>query len=178
MLSRGRLCSRPHTDASAQNIEGGGGRTVSEIDERYSCKHRYTVASRPADALSEHRANKDVKIFAERSERSKKVRVSGARGDGGMGTLTCGSVMCSTPVRRLREKTTHEENHTENTTQNKKPGPRWEALGPPPWTPEPQSSILCHSEMLRWAPILPSSGPCGHPRAPAHPPQTIRASLS
>ena len=33
---------------------------------------------------------------------------------------------------------------------------------------------LCHSEMLRWAPILPSSGPCGHPRALAHPPQAIR----
>ena len=33
---------------------------------------------------------------------------------------------------------------------------------------------LCHSEMLRWAPILPSSGPCGHPRALAQPPQAIR----
>ena len=69
-------------------------------------------------------------------------------------------------------------NHTENTTEWNKPGPRWEAPGPPPWVPGPPSPLLCHREMLRWAPILPSSGPCGHPRALAHPPQAIRGLVS
>ena len=117
-------------------------------------------------------------LFVERSERSKKVRVSGARGEGGVGTFTCGSVKCLVPVEHIRRKTTHEENHRENTTETNKPGPRWEAPGPPPWVPGPPSPLLCHREMLRWAPILPSSGPCGHPRALAHPPQAIRGLVS
>ena len=77
--------------------------------------------------------------------------MSGARGGGGLGTLTCGSVLCLTLVRRLQEKPTHGQKYTHNRMRKKKQGPVGETPRPRPWTAKAQSLILCHSEMPTWA---------------------------
>ena len=108
------------------------------------------------------------------NERSKEVVVSGARGGGGLGTLTCGSVLCLTLVRRLQDKPTHGQKYTHNRMRKKKQGPVWEAPRPPPWTakgaephpvPQRNAQVGPHSA-LKWtlrSSTRPSPPPAGDP---------------
>ena len=94
------------------------------------------------------------------NERSKEVVVSGARGGGGLGTLTCGSVLCLTLVRRLQDKPTHGQKYTHNRMRKKKQGPVGEAPRPPPWTAkgtEPHPVPQRNADVGR--PSRPQAGP-------------------
>ena len=77
-----------------------------------------------------------------------------------LGTLTCGSVLCLTLVRRLQDKPTHGQKYTHNRMRKKKQGPVGEAPRPPPWTAkgtEPHPVPQRNADVGR--PSRPQAGP-------------------